>query len=176
VVDTPFIGRSSCYLLIRITQLLHVGLSLLSLCGLGVTTSWARLRRNKLTIGVLQLLLLLLLSQDLLSVRLSYSLLERSLLDVPVVHEVEVEALADEGFSEHGDELLVVGLLFELQFSGVVEEQLELLGAVRAQVLYAGHCFLNLNLLVLLFLRFSRQTLPGQRSPDEIHKHYPDLL
>ena len=52
-----------------------------------------------------------------LILRLLQSLLQCLLLEDPVVHEVKVEAFANERLPEHRDDLLVVGPLLELQLS-----------------------------------------------------------
>ena len=67
-----------------------------------------------------------------LLILLRQPLLQRSLLDIPVVHEVKVEALADKGFTKHRYELLIVGFFFEFQFPGVVEKVLEFFGVAAA--------------------------------------------
>ena len=76
---------------------------------------WHWWRRNKR-----KRLILLLCLQLLLSRLLRQSLLESSLLDVPIVHEIKVIPLTDEGFPEHRNKLLVIRLLLELQLPRIV--------------------------------------------------------
>ena len=100
-----------------------------------------------------------LLSRLLLLV-LRQSLLQRLLLEDPVIHEVEVELLSNEGLSKHRYDLLVVGSLFKLKLSGVIQEVTKLFWEATRQVFNARAGLLNFDLLVLLFLCLGWQALP----------------
>ena len=76
---------------------------------------WHWWRRNKL-----ERLILLLGFQLLLPWLLRQSLFESSLLNIPIIHEIKVIALSDEGFPEHRNKLLVIRLLLELQLPRII--------------------------------------------------------
>ena len=118
-------------------------------------------------------LLLLLLS---LLLGLLESLLERLLFQYPVIHEVKVETFSHERFSEHRDDLLVIGSLFKLELARVVEEVPKLSREPMRQVFDRSNGLLDLDLFVLLLFCLGRQALPGQSTLDKVHQHHADLF
>jgi hypothetical protein len=135
------------------------------------------LLRAVASVGLLQRVVLLFLLHPLrVASARCYPLLHGLLLENPVVHEVKVETFLDEELSEHGDDHLVVRLLFELELPAVVQVLLELLRVASRQVLHTGHCLLDFDLLVLLFLGLGWQPLPRQVASQEVHEHDANLL
>ena len=101
--------------------------------------------------------LVLLLGFELLLPRLlGQSLFESSLLNIPIIHEIKVISLSDEGFPEHRDELLVVRLLLKLQLPRIIKEVLKFFRIARAQIFNTGHSLFDLNLLVLFLFGLRR--------------------
>ena len=109
-------------------------------------------------------------------VLLGKACLKVGLLDVPVVHEIKVEAFSHKRLPEHRNKLLIVRLLLKLELASIVHEVLELLGLAPTQVFHRSDCFLDFDLLILLVFSFSRQPLPRQSAFDKVHEHNADLL
>ena len=103
-------------------------------------------------------------------------LLQCCLLYVPIVHEIEVEAFSHKCFSEHRDQLLVVGLFLEFQFPCVVQKVLEFFGVTFAKIFDACDRLLDFDLLVFLLFGLGWETLPWQRAANEVHQDYSYLL
>lgn len=94
----------------------------------------------------------------------------------PVVHEIEIKALSHEEISKHWYELLIVRFLFELELSAIVEHLAQLSWKPWSEILDTRNCLLNFDLLILLFFRFCRQTLPWQAPSKEIHQYDANLF
>lgn len=63
---------------------------------------------------------------------------------------------------EQADDVVVVRLFGELQFAAVVHEVLEFVRVPFAQLFYGGFELLLLDVVVLLVLGATRETLPGE--------------
>ena len=108
--------------------------------------------------------------------RLSQARLQCLLLQDPVVHEVEVEALSHEGLSEHRDKTLVVRPLLKPELARVVQKVPKLTWEARREVFDRSGCLFGSDLLVLVFLCLAWQALPRKAAPDEVHEHHSNLL
>lgn len=87
----------------------------------------------------------------------------------PVVHKVKIVAFSHKQISQHGYQLLIVRFLFKLKLSAVVQHLTKLFRMSLSQIFNTCHCLLNLDLLIFLLLRFSRETLPWKVPSDKVH-------
>lgn len=77
---------------------------------------------------------------------------------------------------EQPQNVLVVGVFSELQLAAVVHEFAELLGMALAQLVHSDFELLLLDVVVLLILRASGQTLPRETASQEVQQHVANCL
>ena len=91
-------------------------------------------------------------------------------LDTPVKDVVVLISFADEKIAEELPQVRVVRLVIEPQGTSVVQEDGKFVGEATAEeVGWCGHLLLH-NPIVLLLLCSGLETLPGERSTEEIHE------
>ncbi len=94
----------------------------------------------------------------------------------PVVHVIQFVTFSVEQFLKHFSQVAVIGLIFELQGSAVVEVSGEFNGQALAQDFNgSGHLLLH-NLVVLFLLVVGLNTLPRQKSSHQINQHITNSL
>lgn len=95
---------------------------------------------------------------------------------VPVILLVLGDALVKCGIGEQLAHVFIVRCLFEAQVPHVLQIFLELLGETRTQLIHRGCLLLLANLLVLLLISRSFQTLPRQAAPQKVHENVAESL
>ena len=97
-------------------------------------------------------------------------------LDHPVENEIVLVSHAIEEILEELAEVANIGLLLELETAAVVHVNGEFFRISLCQGLDRSRKFLVSDLLVLLFLGLSRETLPRKAASAEVHKHESERL
>lgn len=127
--------------------------------------------------GLLVLQLLDRLADDLHEVLLECLFLEHQAVLVPdEVRHLGVPAVLLHAALEQPQDILVIGVLGELQFAAVVHEFAELLGVALAQLVHGDFELLLLDVVVLLVLGAAGETLPRETAAQEVQQHVPDGL
>lgn len=105
-------------------------------------------------------------------VALAVPALSRILRDLhPVVFTILDLPGILESLSKQLPEIVIIGRIFESQVSYVSKILRELLGESLAKILDSSGLLLLSDLLVLLLVCSSFQTLPGQSAAQEIHEN-----
>jgi hypothetical protein len=127
--------------------------------------------------GLISLKLLDGLADDLHEVLLEGLLLEDKTVLVPYeVRHLRVPPVALHAALEQTQDVLVVGVLGELELATVVHEFAELLGMSLAELVDSNLELLLLDVVILLVLRAPRETLPGETPAQEVEEHVTDGL
>lgn len=98
--------------------------------------------------------------------------LSRILADLhPIVFAVFDFTSVLESLGEEFTQVVVIGSVFEAEVAYIREILVELLGETFAQVFDGSRLLLLSNLLVLLLVRGSLETLPRKTASEEVHEN-----
>jgi hypothetical protein len=92
-------------------------------------------------------------------------------LDAPIKDIVVLEAFSDEEITEELAEVQVIRLVVEAERTRVVQEDSEFVRESAAQKIGGGCHLLLHDVVVLLLLGGSLETLPRESAAKEVHKH-----
>ncbi len=127
--------------------------------------------------GRVNLLSVLLLVDSVLDLLDELSLLLAEAVLFPgVVHELGIEAVAGHAAFEELDDVVVVGVLCELELAAVLHELLELGRVTVAEVVERRLYLLFFDVVVLLVLAATGQPLPGKTAAEEVEENVADCL
>lgn len=90
---------------------------------------------------------------------------------IPVILLVLGDTLVECSIGEQLTHVFVVRCFFKAQVPHVLQIFLELLGKARTQLIHRGRLLLLANLLILLLVSRSLQTLPRQTTPQKVHEN-----
>lgn len=93
---------------------------------------------------------------------------EESVLVPDEVWALEVEAVPLHTTFEQINDVLVVWIGNECEPAAIVHVLLELGWLVKAELIDGNFLLFALNVIIFLILRASRESLPGQRSTEEV--------
>lgn len=101
----------------------------------------------------------------------------RILIDLhPVVLAVFNFARVLQGLSEELPKVVIVGCILKSKVTNIGKILAELLGEALAEILDGGGLLLLTNLLILLLVSGSLETLPGQAAAEEVHENVAEGL
>ncbi len=94
----------------------------------------------------------------------------------PVVLAILYAAFFLQRLREEIAQIVVIGRVFESEVAHIGEVESKLLGEAFAELLDRGRLLLLANLLVLLLISSSLETLPRQATTQKVHKHVSKRL
>lgn len=102
--------------------------------------------------------------------------LAKTILLPSVVEDTSVEVVSLHASLEEADASAIVRILLKLERATVFHELTELNGVTSTQLLQRRLNLLLLNVVILFVLAAPRETLPRQRSLDEVKQHVANSL